>query len=223
MTCWNARRRSTDFVDGRLRTREHSRVEAHLRKCEQCALRVDEVRSLRFSLAGLVDPVAPASLRSKLLVLASKERQLLLETNGSRVLQVWNSWKFRMEQAMRSLTIPATGGVLSSALLFFALAFTIGTTTREVSYEIPLLYADHMAANLVPLQLRSSLVLTLSMDGHGHITDYAGHNSSDSFVGNVSQLQGNNITMPEIPTVLAMAQPTIGDIRIYLRPIVFRQ
>ncbi len=223
MTCWNVKRRSNDFVDGRLRRREHSKLEAHLRKCDECAVRVDEIRSVRRSLEKLSSPTVPASLRSKLLVLASKERQFLIESNGSRLLQFWNSWKFRLDQLMRSLTIPATGGVLSSVLLFGALAFTIGTTTRQVAYEIPILYTEHMDANLVPLQLRSSVVMTLSMDGRGHITDYAGHNSSASFAGSGTQLQYNNITMPEFPSVLAMAQPTIGDIRIYLRPIVFRQ
>ncbi len=194
-----------------------------MRKCDDCRVRVDDIRSVRHSLEKLPRPAAPASLRSKLLVLASKERQFLIESNGSRLLQFWNSWKFRLDQLMRSLTIPATGGVLSSVLLFGALAFTIGTTTRQVAYEIPILYTEHMDANLVPLQLRSSLVMTLSMDGRGHITDYAVHNSSASFAGSGTQLQYNNITMPEFPGVLALAQPTIGDISIYLRPIVFRQ
>ncbi len=55
---------------------------------------------------------------------------------------------------MRPLTIPATGGLLSSLILFGALAFTIGRSSRMVNYEVPVMYADRMDANLVPLQLR---------------------------------------------------------------------
>ena len=223
MTCWNVKRRSSDFVDGRLQRREHSKVDDHLRKCDACAFRVDEIRSVRTSLEKLPPPKTPASLRSKLQVLASRERSTLLETGGSQFLRLWNSWRFRFEHLMRPLTIPATGGVLSSVLLFGALALTISTTTRRVAYEVPVIYAEHMDANLIPMQLQTSMVLNLSMDGRGRITDYAVHNGSASFAGNGSLLQYNNITMPEFPGVLAMAQPTIGDIRIYLRPMVFRQ
>ena len=147
----------------------------------------------------------------------------MVETDGSRWRRIWQGWKFRIHQLMRPLTIPATGGVISSVLLFGALAFTIGTTTRQVAYEVPVIYADRADANLVPLELRSSVLLTLSLDGHGHITDYAVRDGSGGFVGDPARLQYNQIQMPEFPSVLAMAQPTIGDVRIYFMPIVFRQ
>lgn len=223
MTCRNARRRSTDFVDGRLRKREHSKLELHLQECDECAVLVYQLRSVRSSLVGLPTPSAPVSLRSKLLVLASKERQFLLESNGSRWLRLWNGWKFRVNELMRPLTIPATGGVISSVLLFAALAFTIGTTTRQVGYEVPVIYAERMDANLVPLQLHSSVVLTLSLDGRGRIKDYAVRDGSGSFVGDAARLQYNNIPMPEFPSVLTLDQPTIGDIRISFVPVLFRQ
>ncbi len=225
MTCWNVKRRSTDFVDGRLRRREHSRVEAHLRECDECSLHIHQLRSMRISLSGLKNPSAPVTLRSRLLVLASKERQILVETDGSRWRRMWNSWKFRLNEFTRPFTIPATGGVLSSVLLFGALAFTIGTTTGQVGYEVPVMYGDHMDANLVPVELRpqSSVVLTLSLDGRGHITDYAVRDGASGFVGDTARLQYNNITMPQFPGILRMAQPTIGDIRISFIPIMFRQ
>jgi hypothetical protein len=223
MTCKHIKRRSADFVDGRLRRREQSKVETHLQECDACAVWVYELRSVRSSLEELPVPVAPGSLRSKLLVLASKERQLLMETDGSRWRRVWNNWKFRARELMRPVTIPATGGVISSMLLFVALGLTIGSTTRQVAYEVPILYADPSGANLVPMELRSSVVLTLSLDGRGRITDYAVHDASSAFVGDVGRLQNNNITMPSFPSVLTMAQPTMGDIRISFVPIVFRQ
>lgn len=225
MTCWNVKRRSTDFVDGRLRRREHSKVEAHLRDCDDCAIEIDQIRSMRLSLAQLQSPPAPISLRTKLLVLASKERQILMETDGSRWRRFWNYWKLRLHELTRPITIPATGGLLSSVLLFSALALTISTTTRQVGYEVPVTFANHMDANLVPveLKLKSSVVLTLSLDGHGHITDYAVHDGSNGFVGDPARLQYENITMPEFPSVLELDQPTIGDIRISFIPILFRQ
>jgi hypothetical protein len=146
-----------------------------------------------------------------------------METNGSRLQRAWNHWKFRFNEMMRPLTIPATGGVLSSLLLFGALTFTIGTTTRAVAYEVPVVYSEKMDANLVPLELRSAVVLTLSLDGNGRITDYAVRDGGNLFVGNAARLQYNNITVPEIPSVLAMALPISSDIRISFKPMMFRQ
>ncbi len=223
MTCSNVKRRSTDFIDGRLRKREHSKLEAHLRDCDECSLEVHQTRAMRASLVNLPHPLAPASLRSKLLVLASKERQILIETDGSRLRRCWNSWRFRMEQLMRPFTIPATGGLMSSVLLFSALAFTIGTTTRQVAYEVPVLYAERMDANLVPVELRSVVTLAMSLDGQGRITDYAVRGGSSSFVGNATRLQYNQIAMPQFPGVMGVAQPTTGDVRISFTPIGFRQ
>jgi Putative zinc-finger len=222
MTCWSVKRRTSDFVDGRLRRREQSKIETHLRECDPCALHVYQIRSMRSSLVGLGNPSAPVSLHSKLLVLASKERQILVETDGSRWRRLWNKWKFRLNELTQPFTIPATGGVLSSVLLFSALALTISTTGRQVGYEVPIMYGDRVDANLVPLELRSSVVLTLSLDGRGRITDYAVRDGSRDFVGDATRLQYNNITMPEFPSVLRMAQPTIGDIQISFIPLMLQ-
>ena len=223
MTCRKVKSRSTDYVDGRLRKREHSRVEAHLRECYECASQVFEIRSLRSSLGRLPASPAPGSLRSKLLVMASKERQLLMEADGSRWRQRWDNWKFRLNEFRRPFTIPATGGLLSSVLLFGALAFTISTTTQGVAYEVPVAYAERFDANLVPVQLRSSVVLTLSMNGKGRITDYAVRDDSGGFVGDAGRLQYNSIQMPEFPSVFSLPQPTFGDIRISFTPIVYQR
>ncbi len=223
MICWSARRRIAEYVDGRLRNPERSRISAHLEHCESCSLAFEQLSSIRSTLGDLPVPRPPAHLRTALRVKASHQRRTLARHDGSRLKQLYKEWSFRFNQIMRPLTIPATGGLLSSVVLFAALAFTISTTTRAVTYEVPVIYADHSGANLVPLQLRSSVVLTLSLDGNGRITDYAVHDASASYVGNPMLLQGNNIALPDFPSVLALAHPISRDISIEFTPLVFRQ
>lgn len=223
MTCWSVKRRGNEYVDGRLRGGELSRMEAHLAKCEGCRLQINDIHAVRATLQKLPKAQTPVVLRTRLRVEASWRRRELTETNGSRIQRLWEDWRFRLNGMLRPLTIPATGGVVSSTLLFGALAFTIGTTTRVVAYDVPIIYGDRMDANLVPLELRSAVVLTLSLDGNGRITDYAVRDGLKSFVGDATRLQNNNITMPSIPNVLAMAQPVSSDISISFTPIVFRQ
>ena len=221
MTCWSVNRRINDYVDGRLRGSELTRFEAHLSECGECELRIDEVRSVRSSLRSLPTTEMPVDLRFRLRVRASQERVVLLETNGSRFLRFWNVWKFRLHEMMRPLTIPATGGFVSAVALFGIFAFTLSTTTSVVAYDVPIIYADHIRANLVPMELRSAVVVTLSTDGAGRITDYAFREGSRSVVGDTSRLESNNISLPEIPGVVN-AQPISTDIRISFTPIVYR-
>ena len=224
MICWMAKRRTADYVDGRLRKSERARLESHLNDCPSCSLRFEQMRSVRSALGSLSAPLSPARLSTALRVRASQERQAVVDRRGSRLTRVLNRWKFRLDEIMRPLTIPATGGLLSSLVLFGALAFAIGTNGRIVSYEVPLTDSDgHVDANLLPLQLQSSIMLTLSVDGNGRITDYTVRNASSSFVGDASRLPYNPISLPEFPSVLALAQPVNGDVSILVRPIVFRQ
>lgn len=219
MTCWSTKRRSTDYVDGRLRGSDRSRVASHVAECDSCSQLVEELASVRSTLRELPQPTAPPPLHTELLVMASRERKLFRSSPFNRL---WTRWKLRLNELMRPLTIPATGGVLSSLVLFAALALTISTTTRAVAYEVPVLYADKMDPNLVPVELRSSVVLTLTLDATGRITDYAVRDGAASFVGDPSRLQYNNIALPEFRTVLAMTQPVSRDISISFTPLLFR-
>lgn len=223
MNCWTARKRSDDFVDGKLRESERARVAAHLAECSSCAAAIEQLRSVRVTLRKLPATPVPGNLRTSLRVLASRERQSVAETKGSRWQRAFEQWCFRLDQMMRPLTVPATGGVLSTLVLFSALASTIANPNKAVNYEVPVAYTDRMDANLVPMQLRSSVILTLSLDGKGRITDYAVRDSSAGFVGDATRLQYNNIALPEFSSVLAAAQPVSRDISIRFVPINFRR
>ena len=210
-------------MDGTLRERERFRVSSHLRECDACASYFDQVGSMRSALRDLPVPAAPATLGTRLRVIASRERQKLLQTHGSQLQFLWNKWKFRVNQFMRPLTIPATGGLLSSLILFATLAVSIAQTTRGVAYEVPLLSEEGGGANLLPFDVRSAVFLTISLDDKGRIRDYAVRDNSGSFTGDPSRLVSSNIVLPQFPGVLTFARPISGDISISLRPIVFRQ
>jgi hypothetical protein len=191
--------------------------------CHSCSLEFEQARALRSTLANLPQPRPPAHLRTALRVSASQEQRAIETHQGSRLRRFCDYWLFRLDELMRPLTLPATGGILSSFLLFAMLAANIGTGSREANYEVPVFYADHVDANLVPVQLRSSVVLTLSLNGSGRITDYAFRDASSSFVGDASHLQYSTISVPSFPSVLALTQPINGDISIKLTPLFFRR
>ena len=220
MICFIARRYSTAYIDGRLRPSERSRVAAHVRHCDGCTAYFDQTNLLRSSLRQLSAPRTPPSLKTHLQVIASRE---LSRSRESRLEDLWKRWKFRLDEFMRPITIPATGGLLSSIALFFTLALSIGQTVRAVAYEVPLVYEDRADANLIPVDMRSSIVLTMSLDDKGRIRDYAVRDSVAFYTGDPARLVSNNISLPQFPSVLALTHPVSGAVRISLTPIVFRQ
>lgn len=221
MTCFGAQRHSTAYLDGRLDAIKRSQVAAHVLSCDSCSSYFEEIGAVRGALSNFPRPLAPARLRTELRVLASRERQLIELNGGSRLRAAWDRWRFRMDQMMRPLTIPATGGLLSSLILFGTLAFTIGTTTRVVSYEVPVAYQSEGEANQLPFELRTAkVILNMSFDRTGHLQDYA---FADGAAVDTGHLQYTNVMMPQFPSVLALAHPTSGDIRISFTPLAFRQ
>ena len=174
ISCHTAKRRSADYVDGRLRADRRSSVVAHLHYCEACASYFEQISQLRTALKTVPERLMPERLETSLQVIASRQRLEVLATHGSRWNAAWERWRFRLNELMKPLAIPATGGLLSAMLLFGTFVFTISTTTRLVSYEVPVSYSSRTEPNLIPVELGSHAVfLNMSIDANGRIGDYA--------------------------------------------------
>jgi hypothetical protein len=222
INCHEAKRWSTAYVDGRLRSEKRSGVAQHLAGCDSCSNHFEQLELIRTALGEMRSPAIPKELQTALKVIASKERAEVVRTRGSRFQAIWGNWKFRMRELMRPVALPATGGLLSALLLFGTFIFTIGTTTRIVTYEIPLT-GWSAETNLVPVELRSHLViLNMSFDGNGRIGEYAVSDPSSTFTAGL-QTHPASIRVPDFPTVFAVSQPVTGDIQIKFEPIAFRQ
>ncbi len=223
MTCYSARRQVSGYIDGAVRNEQAAALMAHLERCEVCARFLEQIDETRSHLRRTPSIAPPRALKTRLRIMASREQQTQEQHHGSRVRVFWEKWKFRIDELMRPLTIPATGGLLSSLILFALFGLTIESSVQSATYEVPVFYSEHMDANLVPVELRSAVVLNIALDTKGRILDYSVRDGSASFTGDASRLQYNNISMPEFPTVLALARPISSDISISLTPLVFRQ
>lgn len=222
INCHEAKRRSAGYIDGRLRSDERSGVADHLAGCVSCSSYFEQIVLIRSSMAEMPRPALPAELQTRLKVIASRERAEVLRTRGSRWRAVWERWKFNLNELMRPLALPATGGVLSSILLFGLFVLTFGTTAARSNYDIPLCGVAGSEATLVPIELRTeSVTLNMSFDASGRIGDY---NIGQSGVYNVGlQPHLAAITVPEFSTVFAVARPISGDIQIRFVPLALRQ
>lgn len=225
LTCASAKELSSPYVDGRLGILGHLRVSAHLRGCEACSDYFEELSALRCSLRRLSAPRVPARLSASLRVLASRERQIQQENHGSRLEQRFENWRFRWNQLMRPLAIPATGGLLSSLILFGTLVLTMGTSSPVAADAEPLLsYPAPIKAQLIPVELRSrEVTLTMTLDGMGQLRKYAVADGTASFAGDSSKMQSTRISLPSLGQALGVAEQFSGDIQISLKPLALRR
>jgi hypothetical protein len=221
-SCHQVKRNSSAYLDNRLRTDQRTGVTAHLSQCETCAQFFEQLTLIRSVMNGLPSPTVPSRLRTSLRIMASRERAEVEATHGSRWATRLERWKLRLNEMMRLLAIPATGGVISSLVLVGFFILTIGTTTQIVNYEVPLSAVSPSEPNLVPVELGSHIViLNMSIDSSGRMGDYAFADPEGKFTADL-RAHPTTINMPEMPTVFGLAQPISGDIEIKFLPIAFR-
>jgi hypothetical protein len=223
ISCHQTKDSSSAYVDGRLRSQERLRVDSHLVQCESCTSYFEQVNLIRSALRDLSKPAMPKTLQTNLQVIASKQKANVLKTRGSRFRALYERWKFELEQLMRPVALPATGGLLSSMLLFGFFVLLMGSTVRVTTYEVPLAADSGSAPNLVPFELRShSVILKMSFDQSGRIADYAVADPDCKYTADL-QAHPANITPPDLTTAFGGTRPFTGGIQIRFEPIAFRQ
>src|SRR5581483_11750620 len=116
MTCSSVRTSLSAMSDGqRLREPERATVEQHLAACDDCRCYEREIRTLSQELRSLAPQQPPVELTFRLRVIASHERDRMV-----RGVDWLSTLRFRLNQILRPLAVPAAGGIFAS-LLFFAM------------------------------------------------------------------------------------------------------
>jgi hypothetical protein len=224
LTCYSAKRHFTEMLDGQLRGSVRVRVAAHLRCCDDCSSQYEHLSAVKTKLGTLAQPEAPPDLKARLQVTASHERALVLRDGGSRLRKMWRLWKLRIDEFMRPLALPATGGLLSTMVMFGTLVVTISTTTQAVvTYEVPVpYYTNRIDAIPLPVQLgQESVTLTMNMDGAGRMKGYeVADGTKASFAGDPSHA---SVSIPALSRLLGVAEPISGNIQISFQPLAYRQ
>jgi hypothetical protein len=228
LTCANAKRLSSIYVDGELGAFNRTRVTAHLRRCEACAGYFDQLSTLRSTLRSLPAPLIPPRVTASLKVVASRERRIVNHNHGSLLGYRLERWRFRLNQMMRPMALPVTGGVLSSLVLFGTLILTMGANAPVVvagaADEPVLSYPARIEPYLIPVELRTrEVTLTMNLDGMGQLRGYAVADGKASFAGDSSRLQSTKISLPSLGQALGVARPISGDIQISFQPLGLRR
>src|ERR1051325_5575174 len=131
-------------------------------------------------LRSLPPSVPPSGLRTSLRVIASKERQRLIQGRGMR--QICAPWLDRTRQSfqemLRPLALPAAGGVFSAVVLFSMWLVPTYPLRAKIMADIPTSLTTSVDPSVDVTKgssgvgLRESVLVEVEVDDQGRFVDY---------------------------------------------------
>ena len=134
MTCGKIRRQLPGYLDGALRTGEHTLLREHLDSCADCRQELERYRKLSMLMSRAERAAPPADLALNIRVAVSQARAARGWTE-----RLWSRASLILENILEPLAVPATGGV-AAALLVFALVaqfIAVGVPLGAVPNDLP--------------------------------------------------------------------------------------
>jgi anti-sigma factor RsiW len=198
MKCTTVRTKLAGYLDdaltGAARAEERAEIREHLEECKVCRAELEKFRKLSVMLSRVPKSLPPVDLAVRIKVAAAQAQQV--QDWPSRLQHFRDRAEVVLDNVFRPLTVPATGG-LFSAILVFVLVFQMivpGITVRAVENDVPInlmrpaelvSLSDYPEAwapeqNDLELSLPHGLLVDVTVDAQGHMTDYqilAGPNS----------------------------------------------
>jgi len=215
MTCSKVRTLLSAMNDCRLREPERAVVVQHVADCADCRRLERDLRSVSQALKEATPKRPPLDLTYRLRVLASHERARMLK--GS---DWWATVRFRLNQILRPLAVPAAGGMLAS-LLFFAIltpSFTVHANTRN---DVPLRYTQVAIVDPSPFGFNGrDITVEVTVDETGAVSGYSvpGANLSKDEMSDVA----NFILFTSFKAATAFGQPVSSKLLLNISHIEVR-
>lgn len=180
ISCSTAANHFPGFLDGDLSAAEQRQMDAHTDGCSRCSAQIQQMRQLRSTLRRIPVRVSPASLKTRLRVVASRE--LVRQKSRASLPAMWAEWRisFRLwsQNLMRPLAIPTAGGFLSAIVLFCLLPVGMASPSLVLSVatlaDVPTgLYTDVTVKSISPVGFDDEdVVVELTIDDQGRILNY---------------------------------------------------
>ena len=175
-----------DVVESAARTSERGEMRAHLESCAYCREEVQRYRKLAILLSRSPRALPPSDLAVRIKVAAAQAQQSQDWRNLKQ--RVLDRAEILLDNVLRPITLPATGGILSAILVFafvlqlIAPGITVQAIPNDVSLNImqpaELIALSDSPGSWAPekhdteLALPHGLLLDVTVDERGQMVDY---------------------------------------------------
>jgi hypothetical protein len=200
MKCTTVRTKLPGYLDdaltGAARVQERVQVRQHLDECSVCRAELQRFRRMSVMLSRVPKNAPPADLAVRIKVAVAQAQPT--PTWATRFRKIRDRADILLDNVFRPLTVPATGGFLSAALIFVLVFQMIapGITVGAVENDVPINLmhpAELISLSDYPqawapekhdteLSLPHGLLLDVTVNAQGQMVDYqilAGPDSID--------------------------------------------
>lgn len=193
MSCELVRESASGYVDGQLEESERKVVVEHLAGCRDCAIEYKLSSQLREGMRSLPRVAPPPILTSRLQVLASREQLRRRWTaSPAGMLEYWASRsRLVVDNLMRPLAVPFTGGLASAIFLFGILVPNLGFLRNDVNDVPTALSTEASVESVADIGPKcrnggDDTLVEVQIDGQGRMVDYyVPHGKMTSELGNM--------------------------------------
>jgi len=127
-----------DVVESASRTSERSQMRAHLDSCAYCREELQRYRKLAILLSRSPRALPPSNLAVRIKVAAAQAQQT--QDWRSQLQRYRDRAEILLDNVLRPITLPATGGIVSAILVFAVVLQLIapGITVQAIPNDVPL-------------------------------------------------------------------------------------
>jgi hypothetical protein len=211
-----------DAVTGAARVEERIEIREHLEGCTVCRAELQKFRKLAVLLSRMPKSLPPSDLAVRIKVAAAQAQHS--HDWPSRLRSMKDRAEILIDNVFRPLTLPATGGFFS-AILVFVLVFQMivpGITVRAVQNDVALNLmrpAELLTLTDYPqswsqdqsdleLSLPHGLLIDVTVDAHGQMTDYQILSGPDSV--ELRRQLDQMLLFSRFSPMLSFGRPTAG-------------
>jgi hypothetical protein len=177
-----------DAITNKTRVVERVQIRHHLERCVACREELEHFRKLAVLLSRVPKNDPPSDLAVRIKVAAAQAQQHRPQDWPSRFTRMKDRAEILLDNVFRPLTVPATGGICTAVLVFALVLQMIvpGITVQAVQNDVALnlmrpaelvSLSDYPQAwapeqHDLELSLPHGLLLDVTVDAQGHMTDY---------------------------------------------------
>jgi hypothetical protein len=226
MKCDTVRTKLAGYLDdamtGAARVEGCIEIREHLEGCNVCRAELQKFRKLAVLLSRMPKSVPPVDLAVRIKVAAAQSQPS--HDWPSRLRRMKDRAEILLDNVFRPLTLPATGGFFS-AILVFVLVFQMivpGITVRAVQNDVALNLmrpAELLTLTDYPqswsqdqsdleLSLPHGLLIDVTVDAHGQMTDYQILSGPDSL--ELRRQLDQMLLFSRFSPMLSFGRPTAG-------------
>lgn len=220
--CGEFDKNQSAYLDGQLSVVVRQKLNSHLEHCARCREHSRRARELRQALRSMPAPIAPARLKTRLYIAASREVARRREHRPWWADRV-DRMRMAFDTLMRPFALPAAGGIVSAILLFGSVApYLVVRGVAESAFDVPtglITGASVKHGSPVALDL-DEIDVELTIDENGRMVEYSPIDVRCQNLLKSPELRRsleNHLLLTTFTPATAFGQKTMGKLRVTLR------